>query len=210
MAALPITVTICDDDPLARHSMAAYLATAPDITVTSLHSDPHAALEAVADQHPDVLVTDIRMPQMDGIQLSEHLTTSNSRTRVLLITSFEDANVHQALRAGAAGYVLKSVTPNGLIDAVRAVHRGLTVVSAGPMAELVPHRPAGDPTPTLSSDETAALLLLCKGLSNDQIARTLHVSESTAKRHITSLMRKLNTTSRLTTVLEAQRLGLDH
>ncbi|MGO4956236.1 response regulator [Luteococcus sp. Sow4_B9] len=208
MTSAAIRVVICDDDPLARQTLATYLNHAPGISVVSVHADATSALDAVMRDSPDVLLSDINMPALSGIEAARWVAEQHLPTKVLLITALSDLSTTAALQAGAAGYVLKSVSPGALVDAVRAVHRGLAVVSEAPFRSLFPQVPDGV-RPDLTAEERRTLNLLCRGLSNAQIAETMYVSLSTAKRHLTSAMRKLGTTSRLSTVLEAQRLGLD-
>lgn len=206
-----ISVVIVDDDQLVRRALVEYLQIAPDVKVMATFAKPEAAIEFIRRNAVQVALVDVNMPGMNGVQATREIRTSRPGTRVLILTSLdEDAVVHDALDVGASGFLLKNTSPEALADAIRAVNRGIAVVSPGPMARI--RRPvprAKGPMPSLSGRERAVLEQLCRGLSNSEIADVLHISESAVKAHVTTLMTKLEVTSRLRAVVRAHELGLD-
>lgn len=206
-----ISVVIVDDDQLVRRALVEYLQIAPDIKVMATFAKPEAAIEFIRRNAVQVALVDVNMPGMNGVQATREIRASRPGTRVLILTSLdEDAVVHDALDVGASGILLKNTSPEALADAIRAVNRGIAVVSPGPMARI--RRPVPrtkGPVPSLSGRERAVLEQLCRGFSNSEIADVLHISESAVKSHITTLMTKLEVTSRLRAVVRAHELGLD-
>lgn len=210
----PIRVAIVDDDPIVRSALTAYLQAADGFEIVHSATNGAEALSRLAADPVDVVLMDIRMPVMDGISATAAIRRTNLTTKVLLITSFdEDEAVRTALGAGANGFLLKDTSPQGLVEAVRAVLQGSSVVSPGPMARLVHNQaaPRTRPRPLeheLSARELEILRLLCDAQSNAEIARSLYLSESTVKSHMTAIMSKLGVTSRLKAVIRAYELKL--
>lgn len=207
-----ISVIIVDDDQLVRHALVSFLKIAPDIKVMATFSRPEAGIEFLRRNPVNVALVDIHMPTMNGIQATKEIKATSPGTKVLILTSFDQDSVIQgALDAGAAGFLLKSTSPEALADAVRAVKRGLSVVSAGPMSRLRAAAPTRveSSVPELSEREREVLSLLCKGFSNLEIANDLMISESSVKSHVTALMHKLGVNSRLRAVVRAHELGFD-
>ena len=218
--AKPIRVIVVDDDPIVRSALISYVQASPTIEVVGACGDGAEAVAAVEATPVDVVVMDIRMPVMDGITAVGAIRARSANTRVLLLTSFdEDDYMINALRAGAAGFLLKDASPKALADAVHAVHEGTTVVSPAPMGRLV--RAGGKHPPTarpaegrpaggvdLSARELDILRLLCEAHSNAEIAQELYLSESTVKTHVSAIMSKLMVKSRLKAVVRAYEWGL--
>ena len=157
---------------------------------------------------------DVRMPKLDGIQATQALRSTVPNIKILVITSFdEDGAVRDALSAGANGFLLKDTSPTGLVDAIRAVMQGTSVVSPGPITSLLLQdkrraRPVPAPELGLSPRELQILRLLCAAYSNTEIAEELFVSESTVKTHVSGIMTKMQVPSRLKAVVRAYELGL--
>lgn len=209
-----ITIALVDDDPIVRSALGTYLSTASGMEIVHRCADGAEALDALAEREVDVVITDVRMPRMDGIATTAELRRRFPDVRILVITSFdEDEAVRGALEAGANGFLLKDTSPQGLVDAVRAVVQGTSVVSPGPITRLL-HAPPramltrAAPEIGLSPRELEILQLLCNAYSNTEIAQELYVTESTVKSHVSAIMAKLGVSSRLKAVVRAYELGL--
>lgn len=213
------TVLIVDDDPIVRSALASYISSAPDLTLVGTCADGAEAVAEVGRATVDVVIMDIRMPVMDGITATREIRSRHPDVHVLLLTSFdEDDTMVTALRAGAGGFLLKNESPAAVVDAVRAVSQGSTVVTTERVTRLLDQgrrRPAPAPQPGpgaadvhLSQRELEILDLLCRAHSNGEIAAGLHLSESTVKTHVSSIMAKLAVSSRLKAVIRAYELGL--
>ena len=200
----PIRIAVVDDDNAVLQSLTAYLATAPDIKLVGL----------ATKHHPDILMTDVRMPIMDGISAVEQVRLLAPDVKVVLLTTFDDDEAMLAgLQAGASGFLLKNTSPEDLVGGLRQVAAGGTVVSPGPTGRLVknylvPLPPEPSPDIQLSKREMDVLELLCQAYSNAEIAQKLYVQESTVKSHLSSIMSKLQVNSRLKVVVRAYELGL--
>ncbi len=215
MAAMrpPVTVAIVDDDAIVRSALVSYVSATPGFHVVHECVDGAQAVATIVASPVDVVITDVRMPKLDGIRATEALRRALPDLKILVITSFdEDDAVREALQAGANGFLLKDTSPRGLIDAIRAVMEGSSVVSPGPITSLLLNQKKPKPEPPadlgLSPRELHVLQLLCAAYSNTEIAHELHVSESTVKTHVSAIMTKLNVTSRLKAVVRAYELGL--
>ena len=212
--ARPVTVAIVDDDALVRAALVAYLATTDDFEVKHEINNGAEAVTTITRNPVDIVVMDVRMPNLDGIQATAALRRTLPDVKVLVITSFdEDGAVRDALRAGANGFLLKDTSPAGLIEALRAVMQGTSVVSPGPITSLLLNdkraaRPRSAPELGLSPRELEILRLLCAAYSNTEIAEELFVSESTVKTHVSAIMTKMGVQSRLKAVVRAYELGL--
>lgn len=212
-----ITIGIVDDDPLVRSALTSLLGAEEDIEVLFECSNGREAVTACGQRAPDVLLMDIRMPELDGISATVAVRQAAPATRVILITVGDVADdVAESLAAGASGFLLKTEPPDVLADAIRTVHRGSAVMSPGPVARwarasttrpIVPdsEEPLTEP---LTSREQQVLRLLCDAYSNAEIADTLGITEATVKAHVSSIMTKLDVSSRLKAVVRALRLGL--
>jgi len=215
-----IRVVIADDQPLIRQGFAMILGAQAALHVVSEADDGTTAIERVHDQRPDVVLMDIRMPVMDGIEATRRLSAEGTATRVLIVTTFgHDEYVAGALAAGAAGFVLKDATPEELVHAVRVVAGGDALLSPAVttrlIARVLPSLSTPDPTPTraaalelLTDREREVLLLLAAGGSNAEIGEALFISETTVKTHISHVLTKLQLRDRVQAVIAAYETGL--
>ena len=205
-----IRVLIVDDDMFVRNSLGDYINDAAGLTLVGVAGDGAEAVCVVQQRPVDVVLTDIRMPVMDGVAATRAILASRPDVRVLLLTSFDDDDlVASGLAAGALGFLLKSTPPEDLIAALRLVARGVSVVAPQPLRRMVgyrPTRPSSTPV-SLTESEKSVLDLLCQGRSNQQISNELYLSESTVKLRLTTLGTKFGTTTRVTTALRAMELG---
>jgi DNA-binding NarL/FixJ family response regulator len=212
-----IRIALVDDQEMVRAGIRLLIDEEPDMTVVAEAADGAAAIEAVGRATPDVVVMDIRMPVLDGIEATRRLVAAGSNTAVLVLTTFDDdEHVFGALRAGAAGFLLKESRPQELIDAIRAIHDGGSLVAPGPTRRLVERwaqlDAAGAPPPAAAADitprELEVLVGLARGWSNRELAASLAVSEATVKTHVSSLLAKLGLRSRVQAVVFAYESGL--
>lgn len=210
----PITVLLVDDHPMVRQGVSGFLATQPGISVIAEAASASQAVTAAAEHAPDVALVDLVLPGTSGVDLIRQLTGVSPRTRVVVLTSYDDDKyLFPALRAGALSYLLKDVGPGDLAAAVRKAAAGDAVlhpqVAARAMAEL--HgRQAGDPRPfrELSPRELEVLHLIADGCSNAEIAGRLFISEKTVKSHVSSILAKLHLTDRTQAAVYAWRTGV--
>ncbi|WP_250032130.1 response regulator [Paractinoplanes maris] len=218
-----IRVLVADDQPLLRSGFSLILNSDPDIEVAGQAADGVQALAAARVLRPDLVLMDIRMPEMDGIEATRHLTTSpqTAGVRVLVLTTFDtDEYVYHALRAGASGFLLKDVAPVDLIAAVKTVARGEALLSPHLTRRLIEHyvgrdpgtpqneRPASPTLPGLTQRELDVLAAVARGLSNMEISAEMYVSYSTVKTHVSHLLTKLGARDRAQLVMLAYRSGL--
>lgn len=204
----PIGVLIVDDDLYVRESLSDFLASAEDLHLVGVCADGAAAVAAVHDHRPDVVLMDVRMPVMDGLQATRAVRDLAPQTRVLALTSFEDDDaIADMFAAGACGFLLKSTRPHALADAIRAAHAGLTLVPPEAVRRWSDSR-ASIATPALTERERHVLNGLAQGLTNRDLARSLFLSSSTVKAVVSSLIRKLDAPSRTRVVARAHELGL--
>jgi DNA-binding NarL/FixJ family response regulator len=212
-----IRVVVADDQALVRGGFRLILQTQPDIEVVGEAADGREAVASAQELRPDVILMDIRMPGMDGLEATRRLMATPNPPRVLMLTTFDlDEYVYDALRAGASGFLLKDVRPEQLADAVRAVATGDTLLAPTITRRLVEQylrRPApGSRTPpglgALTDRELDVLRLVARGRSNQQIASTLFLGESTVKTHLTHLFAKLGLRDRAQAVVLAYESGL--
>jgi len=208
-----IRILVVDDHPVVRQGLRAFLDTRDGMTVVGEAGDGEAAVAEVARLRPDVILMDLLMPGMDGLTAIGHIRSADPGARILVLTSFSSADqVVPAVRAGAAGYLLKDAAPEEVEAAVRAVHRGESrldpQVTATVMAEVA--QPAAGPDQaalaTLTPREREVLGLLARGLTNAQLARELVLSEKTVKTHVSSILAKLRLSDRTQAALFAARI----
>jgi DNA-binding NarL/FixJ family response regulator len=214
-------VLLVDDQPLLRTGFRMILSSTPDITVVGDASDGAAAVRAVETLRPDVVLMDVRMPGMDGIEATRRIVGSGSDSRVLILTTFDlDEYAFAGLQAGASGFLLKDVPPIELMGAIRAVASGDAVVSPRITRQLLDRYAAALPVTaedpdaphpmiaSLTDREGDVLLAIARGLSNAEIARELVLSEATVKTHVTRILGKLGLRDRVQVVVLAyeQRL----
>jgi len=204
-----IGVLLIDDDPMVLATLQSYVATAEDIDVVATGQHGGEALDLVRTHRPNLVIMDIQMPVMNGIDATKLLLASFPDLRIVLLTTFdEDEFLLEALDVGAAGFLLKNTSPQELVQAIRRAHSGNRVVSPGPTDRLIDNylkrgAGAGGEQIGLSGREHEVLELLCRGRSNSQIAEELFVAETTVKTHVSSIMRKMGVGSRLEVVVYA-------
>jgi DNA-binding NarL/FixJ family response regulator len=221
-----IKVLLVDDQTLIRQGIRLLLEIEPDIQVVGQAADGRAALEQVEALHPDVVLMDVRMPEMDGVAATRLLSTSHPEVKVIILTTFEDdETVFEGLKAGARGYLLKDISSEEMAQAVRKVAAGEALIQSRltrkVLAEFSRMASATDrqaspktaavvealPVP-LTERELQVLQALAHGLSNREIADQLVITEGTVKNHVSSLIDKLGVRDRTQAVLKGQELGL--
>ncbi len=216
---MTIRVGVADDQALVRDGFRYQLGRAPDVELVGEAADGAAAVALARSALPDVMVMDLRMPVLDGVEATRRITSdaATAGVRVLVVTTFSaDDLVYAALRAGASGFVLKDVTPEQLLDAVRVVASGEALLSPTVTTRLVADlvaRPAAGQVDerrlaALTDREREVLRLVARGLSNADVARQLVVSPATAKTHVSRLLGKLDLHDRAQLVVAAYESGL--
>ncbi|MEA5362983.1 response regulator transcription factor [Amycolatopsis sp., V23-08] len=218
-----ISILLVDDEPLLRLGFRLVLESQPDFTVVGEAADGAAAISRTAELDPDVVVMDVRMPGVDGIDATREIVRAHARSRVLILTTFDvDEYAFPGLKAGASGFLLKNVPPEDLISAIRAVASGDAVVAPSvtrrlldAMAARLPDRGvAGDAPVTghglerLTERELEVLRKLARGLSNAEIADELVLAEATVKTHVGRILTKLELRDRVQAVVLAYDVGL--
>ncbi|MFI6284976.1 response regulator [Streptomyces sp. NPDC051018] len=216
----PVRLVVVDDHEVVRAGFAGLLATQQDFAVVGTAVDGAEAVRLCREQHPDVVLMDVRMPVMDGIEATARITADTPSARILILTTFDlDEHVYDALGAGASGFLLKDVTAEGLFDAVRVIAAGEALlaptVTRRLIAEFARQRPRGTgparpaPAPAgLTPRETQVLRLVAEGLSNPEVAARLHVGEETVKTHVSRVLTKLGLRDRTQAVVLAYESGL--
>jgi len=213
-----ITVLIADDQPLQRFGFRMLLESNPDTEVAGEAKNGADAVRRTMELHPDVVLMDVRMPGMDGIEATRRIVESGGRSRILMLTTFDlDEYVHAALRAGASGFLLKDAYPEELLAGVRAVAAGDAVIAPALTRRLLDAfaqhltgaPPAGDPRlDTLTDREREILVAIGRGWTNGEIAERLTLSESTVKTHVGRVLAKIGARDRVQAVIFAYDLGL--
>jgi DNA-binding NarL/FixJ family response regulator len=211
---MTISVVTADDEHLVRSGLRMILDTEPGIELVGEAEDGRQALELVADRDPDVLLCDIRMPLLDGLETTRRLTADGVRTRVVILTTFDtDRNVYDALAAGASGFLLKDAPAERLVTAIRAAAAGDSVLAPS-VARRVADELARRRTPerleaiaTLTEREHDVLDLMADGCSNAEIADRLVIGEGTVKTHVARILMKLGVRDRLQAVVLAYQSG---
>jgi DNA-binding NarL/FixJ family response regulator len=215
-------ILIADDDALLRAGLAVILGTAADLEVVAEAGDGIEAVRLCLEHGPDVVLMDVRMPGIDGIEATRRLVAARPETRILILTTFHDDDyVYGALRAGASGFLLKRASPERLLDAVRTVAAGEALLDPSVTRSLISRfLSAGGPTTSERSAETSrqlqrltdrerqVLLLVAQGRSNSEIADLLVIAESTAKTHVKRVLAKIDAHDRAQAVVFAYRSGL--
>ena len=208
----PIRVLIVDDHAVVREGLRAFLQTQEGIEVAGEAGDGREAVEAASRLRPDVILMDLVMPELDGVAAMRVLRESVPDARVIVLTSFlDDDKLLPAIRAGAAGYLLKNAEPKELARAVRAAHAGealLDPVVAARLVETLAADGGVDPIDRLTPREREVLVLIGRGFPNKRIARELDVSEKTVKTHVGHVLAKLGVTDRTQAAVLAVRAGL--
>ena len=207
---MAIRVLVADDHAVVRQGLRTFLELQEDIEVVADAADGAAALRAVAEHDPDVVLMDLVLPEVDGVEAIRRISAERPRTRVIALTSFlDDDKVFPAVRAGAAGYLLKDVEPQELVRAIRAVHAGEVLlhpaVTARLMEDVADGGAAASAPSTLTPREREVAELIAHGRSNKLIALELGIAEKTVKSHVGSILRKLDLTDRTQVALHAVR-----
>ena len=218
----PIRILIAEDQALLRTTLAALLESEPGMSVVGLAEDGARAVALAAELRPDVVLMDIQMPGLTGIEATRRICADPTlaATRVLILTMFEiDDYVLGALRSGACGFLLKDADPQSLVDAVRTVHEGQSLLSPQVLARLVARMPSTTSTGTsrstwageveaLTPRQREVLLLIARGLSNSEIEVELGITRATCRSHITALLARLGARDRAQLVIAAYEAGL--
>ncbi len=224
---MSIRILLVDDQELVRAGFRMVLDAQADMTVVGEAGDGRAAVDALRHTRADVVVMDVRMPRLDGIEATRQICQAGDRPRVLMLTTFDlDEYAFAALKAGASGFLLKDVPPEELLFAIKAVHSGDAVVAPSTTRRLIdrfaPMLPSGTGTGTgvtgdgtagpdlsgLTAREREVLALIAQGLSNNEIAERLFVSEATVKTHVGRVLAKLGLRDRVQAVVFAYETGL--
>jgi len=214
-----IRVLLVDDQRLVREGLRVLLDLTPDIRVVGEAGDGSEVVDQVALTRPDVVLMDVRMPELDGVAATRLLQNEHPEVKVIILTTFDDDEyVFEGLRSGAAGYLLKDAPSEQLAEAIRAVARGEVFIQPSVTGKVVAefarlserdHRRQVQPLiEPLSAREIEVLALLAEGLSNREIGERLCIAAGTAKNHISSILSKLDVRDRTQAVLRAQDLGL--
>jgi DNA-binding NarL/FixJ family response regulator len=216
------TVLIVDDQPLQRLGFRMLLESVPDTQVAGEASTGSEAVRQAADLRPDVVLMDVRMPGMDGIEATRQIVANGGRSRVLVLTTFDlDEYAHAALRAGASGFLLKDAHPEELLAGIRAVAAGDAIIAPALTRRLldayIHHLPVRDGSPednprlrSLTEREREILVAIGKGWTNSEIAARLTLSESTVKTHVGRVLAKIGARDRIQAVILAYDLELTH
>ena len=211
-----IRVLIADDHAVVRQGLRTFLALQDDMEVVADAADGEEAVRAAREHAPDIVLMDLVMPNMDGVEATRRIASERPATRVIALTSFlEDDKVLPAVRAGAAGYLLKDVGPPELVRAIRTVHGGEALLHPAVAARVLEEvaAPASAPAPPraepgLTPREREVLALVARGLANKRIAQELGIAEKTVKIHVSRILHKLGVADRTQAALYAVREGL--
>ncbi len=210
-----IRVLITDDDPLVRVALSHFVSRAPEITVIAEATNGIEAIAAVERHQPDIVMMDVQMPEMGGIEATEQIIARWPDVCVLAVTTLDTREtVLPMLSAGASGYMLKDSSADEIVSALRQAHQGESSLSPRIAAMLVQHVREAKPSPDsgglepLTERETEVLEHLAQGMSNAEMARSLHVSEGTVKAHLGSIMSKWQVRDRVQVLVAAARAGL--
>jgi DNA-binding NarL/FixJ family response regulator len=213
-----IRILLADDEALVRSGFRLILQSEPDFEVIGEAEDGEDAIRKARELRPDVVLMDVRMPKMDGVEATRQLVDAGD-TKVLILTTFDlDAHLFTAVRAGASGFLLKAVPPDDLVTAVRAVARGDALIEPRMTKRLLeefarqPSPAASTPTPPsldqLTQRELEVLLEIGRGLSNGEIGEKLYIGEATVKTHVAHILTKLHLRDRIQAVVLAYESGL--
>lgn len=204
-----IRVVIADDHAVVRAGLAQLLTTFADVELVGAAADGEEAVSLCAEHGPDVVLMDLEMPTLDGIEATRRIRAAQPAVAVVVLTSFSDRErILRALDAGAAGYLLKDAEPHELARAIEAAARGEAPLDPKAARALLSARRAPTPAEALSTREREVLVMIGEGLPNKLIAQRLSISEKTVKAHLTSVYRQIGVTDRTQAALWAQRHGV--
>ena len=211
-----IRILVVDDQPLVRNGFRMILEGQSDLQLVGEAEDGLQAIERARELDPDVILMDVRMPNLDGVEATRRLVDANTRARILVLTTFDlDEYVHAAIRAGANGFLLKDVQPAELVAAIHVVAAGNALFAPAATQRLLDRFAIPATTPAmerklehLTEREREILRLIANGLSNAELAEQLHLSETTVKTHVSSMLRKLGVRDRVQAVIAAYDAGL--
>src|SRR5215216_4234791 len=212
---MTIRVLVADDQSMVRAGFRMLLAGEQDIEVVAEASNGLEAVDKAARFHPTVVLMDIRMPELDGLQATRRILAADNTARILILTTFDlDEYIYKALRAGASGFVLKDDPPEQLIAAIRTVAAGDALLSPGVTKRVIKRYARSlRPVPPVELDELTGrerdvLRLIAQGFSNGEIGQELYISETTVKTHVTHVLQKLNLRDRVQAVVLCYQAGL--
>ncbi len=216
---MTIRVVVADDQALVRAGFGVLVNSAHDLEVVGEASNGEEALAVVLDTRPDVVMLDVRMPVMDGLEAARRISasTSESTTKILMLTTFDlDEYVFEALRAGASGFLLKDTPPEDLLNAIRVIASGEALLAPSVTRRLIAEftsRPSTATTPSRALDELTerereVMIAVAQGLSNAEVAESLHMSVATVKTHVSRILTKTYTRDRTQLVVLAYQSGL--
>jgi DNA-binding NarL/FixJ family response regulator len=213
---MSIRIVVADDHQIVRDGLVALLGALPDTEVVGTARDGFDAVHVVEQTLPDVVVMDIQMPHLDGIEATRRITARHAKVRVVMLTMSEDDDtVLSAIRAGASGYLLKGSGAEEVSGAICAAHAGGMIFGSSLAARVAalltaPRTPASLPFPELTDRERKVLALLAAGRTNDAIARELYVSNKSVRNAVSSIYAKLHAGSRVEAIIKAREAGLGH
>ena len=210
-----IRIVIADDQAMVRAGFAALLSAHADIEVIGQAEDGAHCVDLVADLAPDIVLMDVRMPLMDGIEATRTIVAANAETRIIMLTTFDiDDYVFDAIRAGASGFLLKDAPPSELAEAVRVVAGGEALLAPSVTKRVIEHfatggqKPNRTALPELTDREREILIQVARGASNTEIAASLHIAVQTVKTHVSRILYKLDARDRAQAVIAAYESGL--
>lgn len=210
----PITILLVDDHSVVRIGLAAYFGTLPDFEVIGEAGSGAEAVQLVEEHAPDVVLMDLLMPGMDGVEATRQIKKRSPRTQVIVLTSHhDDEHIFPAIRAGALSYLLKDIDPDDLADAVRQAHDGEAVLNPRVATRMIQEMQGAreekiNPFTELTDRELEVLRLIASGKSNQEIADELVISEKTVKSHVSNLLNKLHLSDRTQAAVYAWREGI--